>query len=54
MPVANKSTLVESLLRVIAASFGDLPHSLNWFQSGVLVYHRQWASSLALTSVYVV
>jgi hypothetical protein len=34
MPVANKSTLVENLLRVIAASFGDLPHSLNWFQSG--------------------
>src|SRR6516225_6263006 len=30
---ANKSALVESLLRAIAASFGDLPHSLNLFQS---------------------
>jgi hypothetical protein len=27
--------LVENLLRVIAASFGDLPHSLNLFQSGI-------------------
>ena len=30
---ANKSALVESLLRAIAASFGDLAHSLNLFQS---------------------
>jgi hypothetical protein len=29
MLVANKTTLVDSLLRVIAASFGGLPHSLN-------------------------
>jgi hypothetical protein len=29
MLVANKITLLDSLLRVIAASFGDLPHSLN-------------------------
>src|ERR1700732_3412778 len=35
MPVANKTTLVENLLRVIAASFGDSPHSLNLFQSGI-------------------
>src|SRR5258708_10497030 len=35
MAVANKTALVENLLRVIAASFGDLPHSLNLFQSGI-------------------
>src|SRR5580700_4326032 len=35
MPPTNKSTLLDSLLRVIAASFGDLPHSLNLFQSGI-------------------
>src|ERR1700747_1291550 len=35
IPAANKSVLVESLLQVIAASFGDLPHSLNLFQSGI-------------------
>jgi hypothetical protein len=29
MLVANKITLLDSLLRVIAASLGDLPHSLN-------------------------
>jgi hypothetical protein len=34
IPVANKSTLVDSLLRVIAASFGDLPHSLNHSKVG--------------------
>src|ERR1700730_16904899 len=35
MAVANKTALVENLPRVIAASFGDLPHSLNLFQSGM-------------------
>jgi hypothetical protein len=29
MLVANKITLLDSLLRVIAASLGDFPHSLN-------------------------
>jgi hypothetical protein len=41
MAVANKTTLVENLLRVIAASFGDLPHSLNLFQSGQSTDHQQ-------------
>ena len=31
MLVANKITLLDSLLRVIAASFGDLPHSFETY-----------------------
>jgi hypothetical protein len=44
MPVANKTTLVENLLRIIAASLGDLPHSLNLFQSGRSTDRQQWTN----------
>jgi hypothetical protein len=35
IPPANKAALIENLLRVIAASFGDLPHSLNLLQNEI-------------------
>jgi hypothetical protein len=45
IPPANKAALIENLLRVIAASFGDLPHSLNLFQS--VIWEGRTASSQA-------
>ena len=47
-PPATNAALIDSLLRVIAASFGDLPHSVNLFQSGEDLRGRQLASGTPL------
>jgi hypothetical protein len=45
MPAANRIALVESLLRIIAASFGDFGPQFKLILKWGSANHQQWAST---------
>ena len=54
MPVASKTTLGENLLRIIAASFGDLPPQFDLVLKWEIDGQSAMSEEAALTTLYVV